>query len=71
MTTALLEVGGRTKRNGRRGGSRGRERGYGKIARKARNLGESWRGERGGPEPSFEDGKRNNLNIKGQSLVIL
>ena len=29
-------------------------------------------GGRGGvPEPYFEDGESNNLNIKGQSLVIL
>ena len=28
-------------------------------------------GRGGGTEPSCEDGKSNNLNIKGQSLVIL
>ena len=40
----------------------------GKLHWRAGNPCESWRGV---PEPSFEDGKINSLNIKGNSLVIL
>ena len=69
---ALLEADGRLKKNGRIGGNKWRERENAvKLQWKSRNLGESWRGDREGTEPYFEDGKRNNLNINGHSLVIL
>ena len=57
-------------KNLQRGGNKGKERGCGKIAL-GKEHGEYWRGERGGPEPFFEDGKSSKLNIEGQSLVIL
>ena len=62
---ALLEVDGRLNKNGRRGGIEGEREDAGKLHWKARNLGESWRGDREGPSPYFEEMKRTNLNIKG------
>ena len=65
----LLEGDGRLHRNRRRGGIlEERREDTGKMTWRARNRGESWRGERGG-NITITDGKHSNLNIETESRV--